>query len=561
MKQKNRIRTMMAAAAGLICILCLCAMGVYAAEMPYTVEYEYSSSSVHINGTIGTEGEVFFQVLKPGRSFGDVTDDDILYHNQVTAADGAWAFDMEYGSESGECEAVLVTNAGEDRTQLTLNLVSFAKLEESYRELNLAANEGNAAEFTKVVNDKRDLLNFRFELTDGKSLTDDQLSAFMAYVAANPLKTENENVNGKIFNTYMTAYELNRGGIANIGPYIPHIFVDDDAALTKYVEAAATDSIRTYFTEKLTRRSITDLASFENEFKRALIYTVIRYAGGYGDVKDILAKYGSIVGITSAAPDSVYRGIVGKDFTGDSQLKTEFNNLLDKAGSSGPSGGGGMGGGGGSYGGFTSSGPSINGNADYVIEHLPDSEADTPIAVTFNDIDGVDWATEAILALADKGIINGVAPNRFEPDRSITREEFAKILVGAMGLADSEYSGNAFVDVPDDAWYCSYVNIARENNILQGVEIGVFGVEQTITREDMATMIYNALSMRGVPIEKEKLTFEDADQISDYAKPAVAALFKLGAINGVSETEFRPKGETTRAQAAKVIYIVLDQLQ
>ena len=180
----------------------------------------------------------------------------------------------------------------------------------------------------------------------------------------------------------------------------------------------------------------------------------------------------------------------------------------------------------------------------------------------FDDIEGVDWASEAILALADKGIINGKAPNQFNPYDAITREEFVKILIGAMGYKPNDYLKNVFADADESDWFCKYINIAYDKGLVKGVGKDLFGVGENITREDMCVMLYNALKLKNSNIsEGASVPFEDSDEISDYAKTAVGVLTEYGAINGVSETEFQPKGNATRAQAAKVVYLVYDKLK
>ena len=165
-----------------------------------------------------------------------------------------------------------------------------------------------------------------------------------------------------------------------------------------------------------------------------------------------------------------------------------------------------------------------------------------------------------ILALADRSIINGVADDRFEPARNITREEFVKILVGALGASDRGYTGNKFVDATDNDWFVKYINIAAELGVVKGIGDGMFGTGRNITRQDMAVMLYKALEYRNVSMASDGFVFDDDAQIADYAKPAVSALHNMGAINGVTETTFEPLGLATRAQAAKIIYSVLNEL-
>ena len=131
-----------------------------------------------------------------------------------------------------------------------------------------------------------------------------------------------------------------------------------------------------------------------------------------------------------------------------------------------------------------------------------------------------------------------------------------------MGYQPNDYLKNVFADADESDWFCKYINIAYDKGLVKGVGKDLFGVGENITREDMCVMLYNALKLKISNISDEvKVPFKDSDEISDYAKTAVGVLSEYGAINGVSEDEFQPKGNATRAQAAKVIYLVYDKLK
>ncbi len=536
-----------------------------AADIPYTLDYDRTDSKLSVEGVKTDTGYVVLQILKEGKTFETVPQkDDIMYHNQCVTAEGAYSFDVEFAdSDEGVHQAVLAASGGSpEREYMTLTLVTPEHFAQLYSDINTAAAAGDADAFAKIINENRAAIGFEFGLTDGKVLSA-ELTDYMNYVKAHPLDVNLEDDNNRIFKTYMTAYALNNGGIANINEYADQLYFTDQNVLPMYNELAVSDTIQKYFSKRLSDGHVVGLDGFETAFEQALVFTTIRYGDGYGDVKKVLTDYGDTLGITGTAPNTVYSSLLGKDFTGAEALHSEYNSLLGSGNKPSNSSGGGFSGGGG--GSFSSVGSTVGyGNTGidgYVAETLPNENKPQQLTVGFNDIEGVDWAAEAILALADLGIINGTGDGLFEPDNSVTREEFTKILVSAMGLAGSSYADNVFTDVPDDSWYCSFVNIARENGIVQGVGNGEFGAGQTITREDMATMLYNALNLRGVEMSASVPTFNDTAEISDYAKPAVAALYELGAVNGVTETEFSPKETATRAQAAKVVYGVLDHLQ
>lgn len=226
----------------------------------------------------------------------------------------------------------------------------------------------------------------------------------------------------------------------------------------------------------------------------------------------------------------------------------------DNAGNSGSGGSGG-----GSVSGISSGGLSA-GMTDTSKEHTDQdytSSALTP-ATKFTDLATVPWAAEAIEYLANQKVIQGVRADAFEPDRAVTREEFVKILVGAL---DVSWSGQVtdFADVDASAWYAPYVFAAAEKGIVQGIDAQHFGIGTEISRQDMAVMLYRTLQILEKELQKTVTvqSFADEAQIAEYAKEAVDALCGYGVMNGVSETEFAPEDHATRAMAAKVIYLLM----
>ncbi len=177
----------------------------------------------------------------------------------------------------------------------------------------------------------------------------------------------------------------------------------------------------------------------------------------------------------------------------------------------------------------------------------------------FTDIGGVSWARDAINGLYDAGIINGKTETTFAPNDNVTRAEFAKMLMGVFGLTSSGFTTSSFYDVPTDAWYFQSVESAYNLGIINGVSAGYFDPDANITRQDMAVMVMRAATVAGqsVTAVEEAITFADDASIADYAKEAVSTLQAAGIINGVSDTEFAPVSNATRAQAAQILYSFL----
>ncbi len=168
----------------------------------------------------------------------------------------------------------------------------------------------------------------------------------------------------------------------------------------------------------------------------------------------------------------------------------------------------------------------------------------------FSDIAGFDWAKEAIENLAAKNIIAGTGDGSFNPEGQLTREQAAKIVCLALGFEIPAQAEGAFADEIAGAWYQPYLAAARANGIANGQGENLFGIGDSISRQDFAAMLYRALGVS----ETAELTFADAQDISDYAKDAVAYLAGKKVINGYTDGTFKPAASITRAEAAKLVY-------
>lgn len=224
------------------------------------------------------------------------------------------------------------------------------------------------------------------------------------------------------------------------------------------------------------------------------------------------------------------------------------NSIYIREESGGSSGGGGGGGG-------SVSGGRPGGAGETVVSGtgIPDTAVapNQPESVPgeFADVPAGHWAKTVIRDVVLRGDAQGVGADRFEPERSITRAEFAKLVVSTLDLPEAVYAGG-FADVSADDWYADTVQTVAEREIMRGFE-DRFEPEAAITREEMAKVIADAyFAAGGVREEAAALGFSDADTISEWAAEAVAQAAGLGLINGLPDGSFAPRAEATRAEAA-----------
>ncbi|SDS28396.1 S-layer homology domain-containing protein [Paenibacillaceae bacterium GAS479] len=181
--------------------------------------------------------------------------------------------------------------------------------------------------------------------------------------------------------------------------------------------------------------------------------------------------------------------------------------------------------------------------------------------VAFNDIASVKpWAGRQIEVLAAKGAIEGRGNGAFVPKGTVTRAEFAKMLIHAFNL-DVQAPSGGFKDVSANAWYADYVDAAVSKGIIYGRTSSTFAPNAPITRAEMATMVSRALKAAG-KVKKEAseeslAEFKDASSISPSLKQGAALAASLNIVIGDNDF-FKPNANASRAEAAVMIYRALN---
>lgn len=175
----------------------------------------------------------------------------------------------------------------------------------------------------------------------------------------------------------------------------------------------------------------------------------------------------------------------------------------------------------------------------------------------FDDVKDEDYASEEIKTLASRGVISGYSDDTFKPDASITRAEFASILCNALEVHDKN-EDISFTDV-DGQWYEDPLKRAVTYGFMSGYN-GQMNPTDEINHEQMTVMIMNAYKhYKDENISNIAMAYKDADDISSWAIMAVAQADALG-ITDDQSLEFAPKEDSTRAEAAMLVYKLLKAL-
>ena len=322
---------------------------------------------------------------------------------------------------------------------------------------------------------------------------------------------------------------------------------------------------------ELDKGNLNEIASISQKAERELqLLDELEKNELWNNVNGILTKYIDIIDINfdkyntlnSNGRMNVDAQFTKKSFKDADELTAAYENAVNAEilsqntnnNNGGGSGSGGSGGGGGSWSGTGGSSSSSSGFGGYVPLNSSPAPAEEAIR-GFNDVGTEHWAYNAITYLADKDIISGMGDGYFNPDGTITREEFIKMLVLAFNLYD-ETAKTEFEDVAVDSWYYGYVASAYKAGVVSGIDEKHFGTGMNVSRQDIAVMLYRTAKATGVEFSDENTEFNDFESISDYAREAVSYMSGKGIINGI-DGEFLPLSSATRAQGAKMIYELL----
>lgn len=174
------------------------------------------------------------------------------------------------------------------------------------------------------------------------------------------------------------------------------------------------------------------------------------------------------------------------------------------------------------------------------------------------DVEKSDWFYPYVEYVAGKDYMKGISSTQFAPMMEMNRAMFVTVLY-RLDNPKGVSSQSNFVDVPSDTWYTQAVNWAAANKIVNGIGGDKFAPDDSITREQICTIVARYVEYRAKKdgktyktTEKEK-TFPDADQIGEYAKEAVKKCQMWGLIEGNEKGYMNPLNTATRAEVATIV--------
>jgi len=180
-------------------------------------------------------------------------------------------------------------------------------------------------------------------------------------------------------------------------------------------------------------------------------------------------------------------------------------------------------------------------------------------SVSFADVPGSAWFNKAVTFIAARGITSGTSATTFSPDDKLTRADCLVLMMRAYRLSPDANPANNFSDA-GNTYHTGYLAAAKRLGITAGVGNNTYAPAAQITRQEMFTLLCNALKAIGqLPQGSSGKTlpdFSDAGQVAPWAQEAMSLLVETGTVGG-SNGMLLPTGATTRAEMAQVLYNLL----
>lgn len=176
--------------------------------------------------------------------------------------------------------------------------------------------------------------------------------------------------------------------------------------------------------------------------------------------------------------------------------------------------------------------------------------------MSFEDVSESDWFYEYVLYVYQNGLMNGTGAGRFSPDLATTRAMAATLLWRMEGCPKAE-GENPFTDVEENQWYTQAVVWAADAGLVTGYGGGLFRPEEPVSRQDLALLFYRYAQNKDIAFSLDEdidiFSYADAQEIEEYAVPAMRWACGTGLINGKDGNRLDPRGSATRAEVAAIL--------
>ncbi len=178
-----------------------------------------------------------------------------------------------------------------------------------------------------------------------------------------------------------------------------------------------------------------------------------------------------------------------------------------------------------------------------------------PEGLPFTDVTSGDWFYDAVAYVYGEGMMEGTTDTTFAPAMNLTRSMIAQVLYNLEERPEAPGAAG-FPDVAAGAWYADAVNWAAARGIVKGYDTGAFGPEDSVTREQLAAILYRYAQAKGYDTTQGGMAvreFSDSASISDWAQEAMAWAVNAQVLSGKGNGVLDPQGTATRAEVAQML--------
>ncbi len=502
-----------------------------------------------------------------------------LIYTDLSATDieGKYSFKIEMPKNAEMGDYLIIANAGGQEFTTTLRYLTTEQKQDSIININQALSK-TTLDFQNAVNDNEFPLSLFLDYTSTKNmynLVKDKPTFFelvKSYGKYSEELSETGNsvnqFNINLDNAILLSSLEEIDNIANLKQYAESIS-EETGLITSGITTVNSDYV---YTSLATFSDFSSLEKINKCIAEAIVLYNVPYAENWGGIKDVIETYSGLLGLDLSDENVDYDEVYHKmydlknSYTDIQKIVNSFNELkltcpivVTPPPVIKPPvivGGGGGGGGG------VASRPQINEENKAEENKEEVLKPETPVKVmNFTDVPESFWGYDYIKEAYEKGLVNGISENEFNPYGNISREEFAAMLVRCANLSKKDSDIN-FSDVSESDWFFDTVKTAYAYGIIKGREDGTFGAGESITRQDIAVMINNMADNGLIPQLKGEISeFVDTDKVSDYALSSVLKVSSAGIFSGYDDFTFRPQNNAIRAEATTIILRIYNMVK
>lgn len=502
-------------------------------------------------GTFERDTVVNIVVMNPGRMLDKVTETGAVYYADGKKADdmGRVSYEVSFDKAAlGIYQIYLIPTSGETFTQEVTYLMG--DFDQRFLD-KINGDDGASAESIKAVMTSDDAKTFLKETISEELQSDGFMYEYM--VGARPYSSLYEVQTAYNTGKVLALFDEGNGAqrvklVEKYGDEYLSVKSNEDM-YNMYSESSRKDEICGGAGKNLKSSAAVAKAIYDST-----VLTSVRL-GSWSEIDGILkAAKTYLTGIdyekAAAKTEQVGKAVAGKTYADTAAFEKAVKEAYTKDSSQS---GGNKGTTGGSYGGGGGR-PTVSGTLE---PYKPQNEKETEL---FSDQDKIpDYAIKYLSRLKEDGVFSGDPDGSFRPDSPILRQEFCKVLVVGLN-PDSVTEPINFTDVSADAWYAEFAQRAAAAGYVKGKTDGSFGVDESLTREDLAVILERIVrAMPDITVEETNAEYNDFDKVSDYAAEAVKFVTAAGLMEGY-DGGFAPKENVTRAQIAAVLGRLLYEL-